>query len=183
MKRNVDPVAIGAEIESLTQKISAGRDAHLAAQAQELVRLLMALYGKGLSTMLEIVRTERGGVDAILERFATEPLVGSLLVLHDLHPHPLEVRVERALIQLTPHLPAHTHVTLVAADVDAVRVAVRRTSPSPGGSGETIRLALERAIREAAPETGAVHVEGLEDTLIQVIRTRPGVDTPQKAPL
>jgi hypothetical protein len=179
--KNVDPVAIGAEIESLIQRICAGGDPRVA-QAQELVRLLMSLYGEGLSTMLDIVRTEGGGSQAILERFATDPFVASLLVLHDLHPHPLEMRVKRALVELTPHLPANTHVTLVAADVDSVRVAIQRASASAGQSGETLRLALERTIREAAPEVSAVHVDGLQDPLIQVIRTPRGVDAAQKVP-
>lgn len=176
--RRVDPVAIGAEIEGLIREIRAGADAQVGAQAQELVRLLLALYGEGLAAMLDIVRTERGGSNAILERFASDPLVASLLVLHDVHPHPLDVRVERAVVALTPHLPAGTHVTLVSADVDSVRVAVQRTSASAGQSGETLRLAIERAIREAAPEVSAIHVDGLDDRLIQVIRTPQNPERP-----
>jgi hypothetical protein len=180
--KNIDPVAVSAQIETLIQKIADGGAPHVAAQAQELVRLLMSLYGEGLSTMLDIVGTERGGPQAILERFATDPLLASLLILHDLHPHPVAARVERALGELTPHLPSNTRVTLVAADADSVRVAVQRASASVGQSADTLRVALERAIREAAPEVSAIQVEGLEDPLIQVIRTPRVVDTPQWIP-
>jgi len=165
----VDPAAIGGEIETLIRKMGALGDSQATAQAQELVRLLMSLYGAGLSRVLEIVRTEGGGPEALLDRLAADPLLASLLVLHDLHPHPIDARVERALTGLRPHLPALTHVRLVAADADSVRVAVERSAAGQAQTGN-IRLAIERAIQEAAPEIGAIHIDGLDDALIQIVR-------------
>jgi hypothetical protein len=158
----VDPVTIGAEIESLIRKMGALGDSEATAQAQTLVRLLMSLYGAGLSRMLEIVRTEGGGPQAVLDRLASDPLLASLLVLHDLHPHPIDIRVQRALVELRPHLPADTHLTLVAIDTDSVRVRVEQSAYEPARSDGTIRLAIERAIQEAAPEIGGIQIDGLD---------------------
>jgi hypothetical protein len=170
--RDADPAAVGTEIEALIHQIGALGDPRAAAHAQELARLLMSLYGAGLSRILDIVRTERAGGDAALDRFASDPLVASLLVLHDLHPHPIEVRVARALDALRPHLPAGTNVTVLDARGDAVRVRVER--PAAGqASARNIHLALERAIQEAAPEAAAIEIEGLSDELIQIMRSRP----------
>ena len=166
----VDAASVGAEIENLIRKMGTEGDSEATALAQELVRLLMSLYGAGLSRVLDIVRTERGGPQAVLERLAGDPLLSSLLVLHDLHPHPVGIRVERALKGLEPHLPADTHVTLVAAGGDSVRVTVERPAAHRAQSGAGVRLAIERAIQEAAPEIGAIHIDGLDDALIQIVR-------------
>jgi len=166
----VDPATIGAEIESLIGEMQASGDSQTTAQAQELVGLLMSLYGAGLSRMLEIVRTEAGGPQAVLERCSTDSLLASLLILHDLHPHPIDVRVERALNALRPHLPGETRLMVVAADGDTVRVMVERLAAGQAQSAGTIRLAIERAVREAAPEIGTVQIDGLDDPLIQIAR-------------
>jgi hypothetical protein len=176
---HVDPATIGAEIESLIRKMGEPGDSRATAQAQELVRLVMSLYGAGLSRVLEIVRTEGGGPHAVLERFATDPLLASLLVLHELHPHPIDIRVERALTGLGPHLPAHTHLTLVAADSASVHVRVDRPAGVQAQSGGHVRLAIERAIQEAAPEIGSIHIDGLEDALIQIVRPAKDPAAPQ----
>ncbi|HEX2166682.1 MAG TPA: NifU family protein [Longimicrobiales bacterium] len=167
----VDPATVGARIEALVQQLSALDSSPAKAQAQELVRLLMSLYGAGLSRVLDIVRTEGGGPEAVLDRLAAEPLLASLLVLHDLHPHPVQLRVERALAELRPHLPAATNVTLVAVEQDAVRVAVGRAASGQPRAGEAVRAAIERAIQEAAPEITAIHIEGAGEPLIQIGRS------------
>jgi hypothetical protein len=167
--KEADPARIGEEIEALVAALSALGDSPARAQAQELVRLLISLYGAGLARMLDLIRTEGGGPDAVLERFAADPLLASLLAVHDLHPHPIEVRVRRALAGLQPHLPPSTRVTLAAVAPDSVRVTVER--PAAGQAGHTIRMAIERAVQEAAPELTAIQVEGLEAPLIQIVRS------------
>lgn len=165
----VDPIAIGAELETLIASMDARADSRDAASTRDLVRLLMSLYGAGLSRVLEIVRTEGGGPQAVLDRLAADPLLASLLVLHDLHPHPVERRVTQALEGLRPHLPVDTQVTVVAIDDGSVRLKVERPA-ARATDGGSIRSALERAIQEAAPEIATVHVDGPEAPLLQIIR-------------
>ena len=68
----------------------------MAERAEELVRLLMELYGAGLERVVALVGREPGG-DAINRRMAQDELLASLFVLHELHPVPLEDRVAEAL--------------------------------------------------------------------------------------
>jgi len=55
------------------------------ARTEELVRLLMQLYGGGLERILSIV-DEAGAADPIFSRLVADDLVATLLTLHDLHP-------------------------------------------------------------------------------------------------
>jgi hypothetical protein len=167
-----DPATIGAGIEALIQKIE-DRDPQARVHAQELVRLLMSLYGAGLSRMLDVARTEGGGPQALLDRLGADPLIASLLVLHDLHPQPATIRVQRALAALQPHLGDGTQLTAIAVDGESARVRVAHGSGSrlPAAGART---AIERAVREAAPEVVEIDIEGLPgegtEQLIQIRR-------------
>jgi hypothetical protein len=167
-----DAAALTTQIERHLAQLDALGNSAATAEAHSLVRLLLSLYGTGLSRMLEIVRTERAGPDATLERFAADPLVASLLVLHDLHPVPVAERVARCLTDLQPHLPPETTTRLLGVEGDAVRILFeQRGGARAGGSG--LRDAITRAIQEAAPEIARVQIEGLADaqqSLIQIIR-------------
>ena len=178
----VDPVAIGAEIEHLVQHLTVLGDSPAAAHAQELVRLLMSMYGAALARMLDVIRTEAGGSEAILERLSRDGLIASLLVLHDLHPDPLESRVARAIKALAPHLPQVT-LSVTAVSEDAVRVNVESDAPGDGKERGHLRLAIERAIQEAAPEIATIDIEGLDvvPALIQIVR-RAAAAAPQGQP-
>jgi hypothetical protein len=170
MSTNPDPATIGAEIESLTLKVGALSDSHARECAQELVRLLMSLYGAGLSRMLDVIRTESGGPQAVLERFADDGLIGSLLVLHDLHPHSLGTRVARAVAALQPYLPGQMMLTVLSVSDETVRLRVA-PRPSSQSGVDSLRASLERAIQEVAPEVGAIEIDGLETgALIQIVR-------------
>jgi Fe-S cluster biogenesis protein NfuA len=130
-------------------------------RVEELVRRLVSLYGAGLRRVLELV-AERGRLDAPLaERLAGDELVSSLLLLHGLHPSPVEERVARAADALRDRLGAE--VTLVGVDAEGV-VRVRVDAPGDarcGFSGAALARAVEQAIVEAAPEVRRVEVEGL----------------------
>jgi hypothetical protein len=97
-----DPMSVAADIERAIEKLDALADPHGRAQAQELVRLLMMFYGAGLARVVDIVRSEKGGPRAIVDRLAADELVASLLALHDLHPQPAP---QPALIQIVRRPP------------------------------------------------------------------------------
>jgi hypothetical protein len=172
MATSEDAAALTARIEQHIERLESQADSPAKAEAQSLVRLLLSLYGTGLSRMLDIVRTERGGPEAVLNRFATDPLVASLLVLHDLHPDPVELRVGRCLTALQPHLPPDTILGVVGFESDAVSIRVEHHGGAIAATSG-LREAIERAIQEAAPEIGTIRIEGLADApgpLIQIIR-------------
>ncbi len=72
-------------------------DAEGRASAMELFQTIMDLHGAGLERMMEIVFDggESGG--EVIDKFARDDLVASLLLLYGLHPLDLETRVIEAI--------------------------------------------------------------------------------------
>ena len=159
--------AVGSRIEELLGRIRSG-DPATAETAEEIVRLVVELYGAGLERTVELAGPEA------LDRFVEDELVASLLVLHDLHPKDTQTRVVEALDQVRPYLGSHAGgVELVGVDPEGV-VHLRLEGSCDGcpSSTMTVKLAIERAIEEAAPEVTAVEVENLtrekEPALLQI---------------
>jgi Fe-S cluster biogenesis protein NfuA/nitrite reductase/ring-hydroxylating ferredoxin subunit len=160
--------AVGSRIEELLARIRSAGDPATAETAEEIVRLVVELYGAGLERTVELAGPE------VLERLVGDELVASLLVLHGLHPKDTETRVVEALDQVRPYLGSHAGgVELVGVDPEGV-VHLRLEGSCDGcpSSTMTVKLAIERAIEEAAPEVTAVEVENLtrekEPTLLQI---------------
>ena len=160
---------VGSRIEELLGQIRSNGDPGTAETAEEVVRLVVELYGAGLERAVELA-----GPDA-LERFVGDELVASLLVLHGLHPKDTRTRVVEALDQVRPYLGSHAGgVELLGVDPEAGVVRLRLEGSCDGcpSSTQTVRLAIERAIEQAAPEVTAVEVENLtvekEPQLLQI---------------
>jgi Fe-S cluster biogenesis protein NfuA/nitrite reductase/ring-hydroxylating ferredoxin subunit len=121
---------------------------------EELARALLDVYGEGLRRILEHADT-RALVD--------DDLVSHLLVLHDLHPVPVEERVREALEAVRPYLESHGgDVELKGVDDEGV-VHVRMSGSCDGcpSSTMTLKLAIEDAIQRMAPEIERVEAEGV----------------------
>src|SRR5579862_8455462 len=87
-------------IEPLIQRMEKYADPSVRADAKELVKALLDLHAVGLARMLTLL-TETGEAGrSQLGVYAADSLVGSLLLLHGLHPVVLETRVRQALEKL-----------------------------------------------------------------------------------
>lgn len=163
MPADRDLRAAADRIEALLDELGAQGDPHARAKAEELVRLLMRLYGGGLERILEIVHEESGPAsERYFSRLADDSLVSSLLVLHGLHPLDLETRILRALDKVRPYLGSHGgDVSLLGVDEGVVRLRLEGSCKSCPSSTVTMKLAVERAIEEAAPEITGIEVEGV----------------------
>ena len=165
--------AVGERIEELLGRIRTAGDPATAETAEEVVRLVVELYGAGLERTVELAGPE------VTERLVEDELVASLLVLHGLHPRDTETRVVEALDKVRPYLGSHAGgVELVGVDPEGV-VHLRLEGSCDGcpSSTQTVKLAIERAIEEAAPEVTAVDVENLtrerSPELLQIRSMRP----------
>ena len=97
---------VGERVEALLSSLrSAGGDA--AATAEELVGLLVGLYGEGLEHVVAVLAASGAPGADILTALTGDPLVESLLLLHDLHPLDVGARIQRALDQIRPYLGSH----------------------------------------------------------------------------
>lgn len=151
--------AVGDRIEQLLDELRAAADPRLYGQAEEMLGLVTDLYGGGLARIIEIV----GKKDpAVLGLLADDELVGSLLLVHGLHPVDLETRVARALEGVRPMLASHGgDVELLGLDASAgaVHLALLGSCHGCPSSTVTLRMAVEVAIAEAAPEIQIIDVE------------------------
>jgi hypothetical protein len=151
-----------ARIEALLEDVRELAARPVWQRVEELVQRLTGLYGGGLARMLAIL-DEAGVADAALaERMASDELLASLLLLHGLHPLPLEERVRRALEAARPEIESHVGpVELVAVEGDVVQLRVAAQSSVGVAPLLSVERLLERALRDAAPELGRVTVAGL----------------------
>lgn len=127
-------------------------------RAQQLVREVVGLYGAGLERIMEL------GDRDTAERLATDDLVASLLLVHGLHPHDVRRRVSDALDRVRPYLGSHGGDVdlLEVTDDDVVRLAFTGSCKSCPSSAVTLELAVQDAVRAAAPEISSIEVVAAE---------------------
>ncbi len=150
----------GDRIQTLLDATSAG-GAAARERAEQLVREVVELYGAGLSRILATVgdQANRG----ILDRLVADDLVASLLLVHGLHPHDVRRRVSDALERVRPYLGSHGgDVHLLAIVGDTVQLQFAGSCKSCPSSAVTLELAVEDAIRAAAPEISSIEVAAPE---------------------
>jgi Fe-S cluster biogenesis protein NfuA len=151
----------GARIERLLDELRSAASPRVADTAEELVALLVQLYGEGLQRIAAVLAGRPGG-EALLRELAADDLVASLLVLHDVHPDDTETRVRAALDQVRPYLGSHAGgVEYLGLSGGVVRLRLRGSCDGCPSSLVTVRTAIETAIAEAAPEVEEVEVEGV----------------------
>ncbi|MFE7271435.1 NifU family protein [Streptomyces sp. NPDC057623] len=128
--------------------------------ATEAVGLLTEVYGEALARVMDHAD------GPLAERLADDELLGHLLVLHDIHPEPAELRAARAVERLRPAVQER------GGDVEwaGVEGQVARVRLTPGGGGGCgsgcgsgsgsgameVTDAVRAAVLAAAPELTAV---------------------------
>ena len=148
--------------------------------AEELVRLLVGLYGDGLSHIVASLQAGGEAGRAMLDTLAADPVVEGLLLLHGLHPLGVDARIQRALDQVRPYLGSHAGgVQYLGVSDGVARLRLEGTCHGCPSSTVTVRLAIEGAVQDAAPEVTEVVVEGMtappEPKLLQIgPRPAPG---------
>jgi Fe-S cluster biogenesis protein NfuA len=160
-------------IETLIQEVAAFPDPHARATTEELVQALLDMYGEGLARILELtVQTDQEmAAGPLIEAFASDDLVGSLFLLHGLHPIDIETRITRALVEVRPYLKSHGgNVELVKVEDGVAYLRLGGSCHGCSASTVTLKSAIEEAIYKAAPDLDGLQVEGVIDP-----PPRPGV--------
>jgi Fe-S cluster biogenesis protein NfuA len=170
----------GERVEELLASLRSQGGA-AAGTAEELVGLLVGLYGEGLSHIVAALAAGGEAGRAMLAELAADPVVEGLLLLHGLHPLDVDARIQRALDQVRPYLGSHAGGVQYLGVRDGVaRLRLEGTCHGCPSSTVTVRLAIEGAVQDAAPEVTEVVVEGMtappEPALLQ-IGPRPGAAT------
>jgi Fe-S cluster biogenesis protein NfuA/nitrite reductase/ring-hydroxylating ferredoxin subunit len=146
-------------VETLLEELEALPDPAAREKTTEVVQALLDLYGEGLGRIVAAV-AERDSGD-LAEALAADELVSHLLLLHDLHPVPLEQRVQGALDEVRPYLESHGgNVELLAVEGGVARLRLEGSCSGCPSSAMTLKLAIERAIHKAAPDIEAIDAHG-----------------------
>ncbi len=149
-------------IQELTEHLEAVADPGVRALADELTTAVVQLYGAGLERMLELLGQAGAAGDAVRDAYAEDELVASLLLIHDLHPVPLEERVGRALERVRPYMESHGGDVEVLGIADGVvRLRLQGSCRSCRASSATLELAVRQALEELCPDLEGMDVEGL----------------------
>lgn len=167
---------VGERIEQLLDRMQAGphRDT-----AEELVHLLVEMYGDGLGRIVASLDTDQ------VTQLADDDLVESLLLLHDLHPLDVNMRIQRALDRIRPYLGSHAGgVEYLGVSDGVARLRLQGSCDGCASSTLTVKMAIEGAVREAAPELSGIEVAGVvEPSLLQVgMNPPPGWHEPAQPP-
>jgi Fe-S cluster biogenesis protein NfuA len=171
-----DAQAAGERVEALLAELRSQAGPQVAATAEELVSCLVELYGAGLARITEILGADEAG-PKLLDKLVTDPLVESLLLVHDLHPLDTSTRVRRAVEDVLPQLGSHAgNVEYLGLDEAGV---LRLRLEQSGCSADTVRDLIEKAVAGAAPEAAGVAIElaqpPAEPTLLQITRRPAGI--------
>jgi Fe-S cluster biogenesis protein NfuA/nitrite reductase/ring-hydroxylating ferredoxin subunit len=135
-------------------------------KAQELVRALVELYGEGLARIVAMIPDPRA--------LAGDELVAHLLLLHDLHPVPLEERVRGALEEVEPYMRSHGGgVELAGIEDGVVRLRLQGSCEGCAASELTLKLAIEDAVQKAAPDVERIEAVG-QPAVVQVALPQAG---------
>ena len=166
-----DAQAAGERVEALLAELRSQAGPQVAATAEELVGCLVELYGAGLARITEILGEDESG-PKLMDKLVADPLVESLLLVHDLHPLDTSTRVRRAVEEVLPQLGSHAgNVEYLGLDEAGV---LRLRLEQSGCSADTVRDLIEKAVAGAAPEATGVAIElaqpPAEPTLLQITR-------------
>lgn len=124
-------------------------------RVEALVGALVDLYGAGLHRLVTLARASATDRDGLDEALASDAVVSSLLLVHDLHPIGLDRRLARALDRVHAEVP-HAAPLEVVDTTDGV-VLLR---PSSTGAPLPTTAAVARAIEREAPELAGVRIDG-----------------------
>lgn len=173
----------GRRVEEVLDRLTRNGDPETGAAAEELVRVLMDFYGAGLARVMHHLERTPDGTGphpALRTALLGDPLVASLLALHDLHPEDTEARIGRALDGVRGRHPAET------AGFDPDTGTLRLRAAGSGGCGcsgadGAGREAVEAAVSSFAPEVTTVEWESApaadEPVLLQISRRPPAPAT------
>jgi len=157
------PEALFARVQELQERLDGYSDGPVRALAEELTAALVAMYGEGLERIVDAVSEAGPDVAAQLaQRLGDDPVVATLLLIHDLHPVPLADRVQQALDSVRPYMESHGgNVELLSVQDGIARIHLRGSCSDCSASSVTLELAIKKALEEEAPDLLGLEVEGV----------------------
>jgi len=156
------PEQLVAAVQDLQARLDAAPDPVTRELAEQLVSAVVQMYGGGLEQILEALFAAGEPGEQIAVGLAKDPLVATLLLIHDLHPVPLADRVQGALESVRPYMESHGgNVELLSLERGVARIRLKGSCSDCSASSVTLELAIKQALEEAAPDLEGLEVEGV----------------------
>jgi Fe-S cluster biogenesis protein NfuA/nitrite reductase/ring-hydroxylating ferredoxin subunit len=151
------PERLFERVQELQDRLDDCSDVAVRELADELVSAVVAMYGAGLERIFSSPEGER-----LASTLSEDPVVATLLLIHDLHPVPLEQRVAEALETVRPYMESHGgNVEFLGLEEGVARLHLRGSCSDCSASTVTLELAIKRALEEAAPDLVGLEVQGV----------------------
>jgi hypothetical protein len=166
--------AEAAEIERLLDELRALVAAAAWQRIEDVIRRVVALYGAGLARALDAGRQAGASEAALGERIVADDLLGSLLVLHGLHPLTVAQRIDRALARVRGELGLGDG-QLVMTELCDGELRLRASSALGGGamSARVAEAVIRRTLEAAAPELTTIQIATPPPRDVGLVQIRP----------
>ncbi len=149
-----------AQLEMLLQKVAEFPDPDLKSTTEEIIQVLLALYGEGLARILALVEQSGNAGKTLLEIFAQDDLLSSLFSLHGLHPVDLKTRIIQALAEIAPMLQQHSaKAELIALENGVASIRLTGGCQSCAMSSDHLNQMLEDTIFKAVPDLEEIQID------------------------
>jgi len=156
------PEQLVGHIQELQERLEATGDAATREVAEQLVSAVVQMYGAGLQRIVELLQSAPSDGRQLADALSADELVSTLLLIHDLHPVPLEDRVGAALASVRPYMESHGgNVELLSLKNGVATIHLRGSCSDCSASAVTLELAIKQALEEAAPDLEGLEVLGV----------------------
>lgn len=151
-------------IAELAEVLAGHDDADVAGTAEELLDWIDVFHANGVGRMVEMVREWRG--DILLESFAADPVVGTLLDAYGLGgadvAETARVAVQAALAEVRPYLHSHGgDMEVVSLEDGVVRLKLHGSCDGCTAADATIIERVETALQQHWGDFRRVEVEAM----------------------
>ena len=149
-----------ASLEALTQEWDEAQQRVLGAIKTGIEELNAEAFKRLIRTLKDDPATA-----PLLHEAVRDPLVYQVLRFHGVVKAPLQERVAQALDEVRPFLKTHGgDVELLGINEGVVRLRLHGSCKGCPSSAATLKLAIEAAIYEAAPDVASIEAEGALET-------------------
>lgn len=156
------PAHLVQRIQELQERMEATGDSATREVADQLVTAVVQMYGAGLERIVDLLAGAGSDERRIADALAEDELVATLLLIHDLHPVPLEDRVRAAFDSVRPYMESHGgNVELLSLQGGIATIHLRGSCSDCSASAVTLELAIKQALEEAAPDLEGLEVLGV----------------------
>lgn len=159
------------KIEHLTRVIETTADPNLRTNALEVVQLLMDLHGSAIKRMMDII--SQSGVQKLINSLANDELISSILLLYSLHPIDIETRVKQALEKISPYFSSQ-NITVNLLGINQGVVKIELVGNYKGSSALSVKLAIEEAIYQVAPDIESIEILDLLEPQLNLVQLKKG---------